>query len=181
MDSNLEDMTRLITQQSQRAPLRPIRNRLEACPLIHTNGQAFYDRVHGVMSRCGIHQHHPTCHHPPGGKCGCRFAFPKECQDDTTVVELLPGLPENMNIAHANEKDISAIVVPQEHIKPKKMCYDRTKTTYFDNPLPLLDSRLLVWELKRPRHDFSDLAFSERFVHITFSNKHLNLIKHRNI
>ena len=90
-----------------------------------------------------IHFHSPTCYKPPSGSTGCRGAKPSGLKEKTMPVEL-----EETNINKA-EKRQKSMQVPSVkfNITPKQ---DPHKRNIDQEPVPLPDNRVIVWELKRP-------------------------------
>ena len=92
------------------------------------------------IKRTGIHCHTFTCKKPPSGRHRCRGAMPQDNNERTGP--LLLTVPEN------EELSLSEIcpVISEENLDPVAPPKGRN---YLHNPVPALDDRLIVWELKR--------------------------------
>ena len=91
-------------------------------------------RVHDIIDNLQVHSHRKTCLKGAYGKIGCRLSKPSACTASTSCLEL-------------EECDSNAI--PREFISE---CPDipLTNRDFSINPLPLVDDRCIIWELKRP-------------------------------
>lgn len=108
-------------------------------PIPPYGSAAAQDRIVRAAVRTCTHRHTFTCHKPPSGAVGCRLCMPQALVETQTAecVQLQPA------------SDGPGYVVMQS---PAAMEVDGTPRRHFSEcPVAARDSRVLVWELGRPR------------------------------
>ena len=97
--------------------------------------------------RCGIHTHCMTCHKPPKGITGCRLCLPAGMKSSTSPVELVDITAtedgEERLQTKRQKTEITYEVIPQEEMM-------QLPTKHSESEIEVPDSRMIVWEIKRP-------------------------------
>ena len=133
------------------------KGRAMAIPPDPENTKKFDNHVYTTESYVGIHSHSAyikgTCHNGPNGVSGCRLNMPRDLIPRTKPVELIDGstYDEDTNklklryYVHDNDKNTKLLP-----IRTRKEVMDKLHPKNKMNPLPDPDTRLIVWEIKRP-------------------------------
>ena len=151
--------TRLMTAPKERLPLIPTRFTYYTCPISSENLNGIIDRAYNINSRVGNHQHCPNCRKPPSGKFCCRSAYPKELEEETNFVQLLkydfltPDDHEQTNNYYQ--------VLKENKIEKELEQHDRKITSHYENPFPVKDDRLIVYNSKRPKVNIKDYNIND--------------------
>ena len=115
------------------------------CPF--TDRDNFNEFAQMSILRCGIHSHCMTCHKPPKGVTGCRLCRPAGMTPSTSPVELVETtFSENIEEGPRTKRqklEITYNVIPQEEMTSHP-------TKYNGSGIEVPDSRMTVWEIKRP-------------------------------
>ena len=138
-------LTRLATKPSDRLPQSPVRLTYQLSPLPNTpdGEKAFLEWVYEVINRVGIHAHSKTCEKGPHGQICCRLAFLRDFVMKTRPVQLVSEVKAD---GTSSFKVLDSIEILQS-----------SPRNYRESPLPPVDRRCIVWELKRPHinpHEF---------------------------
>lgn len=107
------------------------------------------------------HKHAPTCHKGKHGMHGCRSNLPKTTGiDHTRPVELTKVMNENGTYKIEGTETISSYA------------FDRSQISFSEVPIPPIDPRVILWELKRiSKDDGSMTEFSKWLLALTSSNE----------
>jgi hypothetical protein len=121
------------------------------CPLNDRN--SFLEFAEMCICRSGIHTHCMTCHKPPRGITGCRLCRPAGMVSSTAPVQLL-DVTEDEEEEEEKKRCKKKQKIAYEVLQQKEICQpaQEKNVTQEDeaNQIELPDSRLIVWEIKRP-------------------------------
>ena len=136
----------------------PQATRVPVLPTTATQDQ-WKEFMYETVLQTGIHSCSFHCRKPPGGRHGCKGAKPSGLSEHTGPYQLIPNESEE-DCSEENEAEDQSIPatskskkekVPVPETKevidppPRTKLRDTTK-----HPVPMLDERIIVWELKRP-------------------------------
>ena len=96
--------------------------------------------------RTGIHDHTFSCALPPSGVHHCRYGVQFHLSSSTQAKELVIPDPDSQYSDDIKPKDI----IPDVSTTPITPLDSRYIRDYTEEPIPLHDERLIVWEIKRP-------------------------------
>ena len=155
VDKELRQYCNSCKEFGKRTPTKAKAMSVTPCPLNdRVNFLEFSDMC---ICRSGIHTHCMTCYKPPKGITGCRLCRPAGLVETTGPVELVDITPSqeiNKNKqTKPSKQDIVYNVVPEAEISPP--AHDQTIVSADDesddeSQISTPDSRLIVWEIKRP-------------------------------
>ena len=115
------------------------------CPLKDRDNFEEFSQM--SILRCGIHTHCMTCHKPPKGITGCRLCRPAGMKSSTSPVELVDITAtedgEERLQTKRQKTEITYEVIPQEEMM-------QFPTKHSESEIEVPDSRMIVWEIKRP-------------------------------
>jgi hypothetical protein len=118
------------------------------CPL--NDRDSFLAFSNACICRSGIHTHCLTCHKPPKGYTGCRLCRPAGMVESTGPVELVDVTPppeiQDNGGGKSSKKEIVYNILPESDITPSRQICEDDDESQVSEP----DSRLIVWEIKRP-------------------------------
>jgi hypothetical protein len=107
---------------------------LEVPPLSQVQPEVYKHHICANIMSTNMHTHSFTCHKPPTGHEGCRMNYPCDLCQETCRVQL-----------SADSVDANGIPKTLENVEDPPC----RATDNGDDPLPLKDKRIIVWELKR--------------------------------
>ena len=143
VDKQIRQYCNSSKQFGQRRPAAARAMVVTPCP--SSDRESFLHFSDMSICRSGIHTHCLTCHKPPKGYTGCRLCRPAGMVESTGPVELLDVTPtpdEQTN----NKDEIVYEVLPEQDITTLS---DKVGSDN-DGQISTPDSRLIVWEIKRP-------------------------------
>jgi hypothetical protein len=111
---------------------------LEETPIPSADPAGYVARVERVGTAVQVHSHCFTCHKGKSGKFGCRSCYACTLRDQPTG-------PMQIVSQHTYNDDIEVVALPSINAM---VVSDTTREHY---PLYSPDSRIIVWELHRPR------------------------------
>ena len=103
----------------------------------------------------GIHEHTFSCKQKPAGAHRCRNCRPAGNSNDTCpkmleVIDELDQLVDELSPANKADREALTQIIPTVSSKPIPQPPNPKLRNYYKEPIPKLQSNLVVWELRRP-------------------------------